>query len=69
MLAAPGLDANGNLALKVTGVDSAGYTVERSANLQHWTLVKGAFIAGDQLVIPLNAKTDTRCFFRLKKNL
>ena len=69
MLAAPGLDANGNLALKVTGVDSAGYTVERSANLQHWTLVKGAFVAGDQLVIPLNAKTDTRCFFRLKKNL
>ena len=68
VLAAPTLDARGNLALKVTGTDAVGYVVESSANLQQWTPVKGAAVAGDQLLIPLNAKPDILRFFRLKKN-
>jgi len=68
VLAAPGLDARGNLVLKVTGADAGGYAVESSANLQQWTLVEGVFVAGDQLLIPLNAEPDIRRFFRLKKN-
>ena len=67
-LATPMLDATSNLALKVTGADAGGYVVESSANLQQWTPVEGAAIAGDQLLIPLNAKPDILRFFRLKKN-
>ena len=68
VLASQMLDAKGNLALKVTGADAGGYVVESSANLQQWTPVEGAAVAGDQLLIPLNAKPDILRFFRLKKN-
>ena len=68
VLAAPVLDAKGNLALKVTGAVAGGYAVESSANLLQWTPVEEAAVAGDQLLIPLNAKTNICRFFRLKKN-
>ena len=68
VLAAPVLDAKGNLALKVTGAVAGGYAVESSANLLQWTPVEEAAVAGDQLLIPLNAKPNICRFFRLKKN-
>jgi hypothetical protein len=67
-LASPALDAEGNLALKVTGAGAGGYAVESSANLRQWAPVEGTVVAGDRLLIPLNAKPDIRRFFRLKKN-
>ena len=67
-LAAPSAAANGNWVLSWTGIEGGGYTVERSQDLEVWTSVADATVAGGNAAAVTVASAGDVAAFRVRLN-